>query len=93
MNDLAIKECIYWLGLAIDQIEGEGDPAIAVVMIKKVLGILGSVPSDDMTGRGGGFVRFWPAMINEDGSVTLSLWQLEKMLDRLKDCVEETNET
>jgi len=93
MNDLAIKECIVWLELAIDQIEAKGDPHMAVVIIKKVLGILGSIPSDDMTGRGGGFVRFWPAMINEDGSVTLNLWQLEKMLDRLKGCVEETNES
>jgi len=49
MNDLAIKECITWLELAIDQIEAEGDPAMAVVMIKKVLGILGSVPSGKLT--------------------------------------------
>ena len=41
MNKLAIKECITWLELAIEQIEGKGDPAMAVVIIKKVLGILG----------------------------------------------------
>ena len=41
MNKLAIKECIIWLELAIEQIEGKGDPAMAVVMIKKVLGVMG----------------------------------------------------
>jgi len=34
--------------------------------------------------RGGGSVRLWPSEVNEDGSVIIFAWQMERMLHNLK---------